>query len=1259
VPPPPATSSATGSSSTKAPTASAPTTRSAPSPPRPRSSSSHPKAAGTGAIPRPPVTAPRASTFINGQFIVTASSNNYYTSTDGINWVGRTTGAADALKDTVLFGNQVVGVGNYGTILTAGAPVVEGGGTLNADPGTPVALKFAVSQSPEPVTYTWFKDGNALSGAPNSPVLNLASVSVNDAGAYTLQAQNSYGTVTSENAVNVVLNVSLAITQQPQPQTVLVGGTASFSVTATGTPAPNYQWKLNGVNVGTDSPELTLTGLRLVDTGKVTVTLTNAAGTVTSTPATLTVNPLAPTITSPSTAFAVAGAPFRFPVVASTVATFGATGLPSGLAINATTGVIEGSTTQTGIFNVGLTAHNVTGDASQTLQLTVQPPAPVITGALSVSGRVGVAFTYTITATNSPTDYAAFALPAGITRSGAVLSGTPTAAGFYSAQILASNATGFASAPLSIQIAPPLNAPTFTGSGNVPGTAGAAFSFAPAFGGSPTSFTLVNLPDGSPSVLPTGLSLNATTGAITGTTTQTGTFKVAIRAANADGSLTQVFTLTINPAPTAPAIKSATSAIATVGTAFTFNITTDPAATSFSSTALPDGLTLNATTGVITGVPTAPGITNVTLTAANAAGSSSSSLQITVNSSASAPVVTSAAVAPGRVGTEFFYTITASNSPTSFVVTQGTLPAGLSLNAETGLISGLPSVAGQTKVWVAASNVAGGRGPAVEILIDLARALTVPVITSNGTASGQVGATFQYQIVATNSPTAYTATTLPDGLTFNTGTGVISGIPTTETAAPFEVTLTAVNADGASAPKTLAISIVPAPATPKITSALSAGGRVGAAFNYQISATETPTSFTTDQLPAGLVLNSSTGAISGTPTASGTTSVQVRAANAAGLGQASTLVIEIAAPLTAPAITSDPTANAKVGAFFSYQIVATNTPTGYAVTGSLPGGLALNSSTGVISGNPADSPGLFAVYLTASNSAGASQPQQLLINVAPADNTPVITSASTASGMVGVAFSYQISATNVPATTPFPPSVSLDALGLPSGLAINASTGLIEGTPANVGTYTVALYGVNSNGTGPSRLLTIVVSPAPNAPSITSGTSANAQAGTAFSYQITATNNPTSFEALDAPAWLSVNTTSGLLSGTPTGPGTATVRLGARNAGGASNYVTLTLTIAAAPNTPVITSEQQPPAGRLGQAFSYDLTATLSPTSFEVSGLPPGLTVNTAGQIRGTPTASGTYSVTVSGRNANGQGQPVVVTIVIQASLTLSGGSSG
>jgi len=125
--------------------------------------------------------------------------------------------------------------------------------------------------------------------------------------------------------------------------------------------------------------------------------------------------------------------------------------------------------------------------------------------------------------------------------------------------------------------------------------------------------------------------------------------------------------------------------------AFTYQITASNNPTSFSATSLPAGLSVNTSTGAISGTPTTAATSNVTLGATNVAGTGTATLTLTVTSAK--PVITSATTASGQVGVAFTYQITASNNPTSFSATS--LPAGLSVNASTGAISGTPAAAGQ------------------------------------------------------------------------------------------------------------------------------------------------------------------------------------------------------------------------------------------------------------------------------------------------------------------------------------------------------------------------------------------------------------------------------------------------------------------------------------------------------------------------------------------------------------------------------------
>ena len=201
--------------------------------------------------------------------------------------------------------------------------------------------------------------------------------------------------------------------------------------------------------------------------------------------------------------------------------------------------------------------------------------------------------------------------------------------------------------------------------------------------------------------------------------------------------------------------------------------------------------------------------------------------------------------------------------------------------------------------------------------------LLVPSITSLTTASGTQERAFSYQITATNSPTGYSSTALPSGLSLNTATGLISGTATTT--GTFPVTVSAANADGTDS-TSLTITLVTPPA-PVISSSLSASGTVGATFTDQSAASYLPTSFNATGRPAWLSINTSTGALTGAPTSSGTFTPTISANNAGGSDSKSLSIVVktqfaswtntylAAYPPAAQAATADPDGDGMINIF--------------------------------------------------------------------------------------------------------------------------------------------------------------------------------------------------------------------------------------------------------------------------------------------------------------------------------------------------------
>jgi hypothetical protein len=618
-------------------------------------------------------------------------------------------------------------------------------------------------------------------------------------------------------------------------------------------------------------------------------------------------NTAALTITTTSLPNGMVGTPYSAALTASGGNqpyswSFASGRMPAGLSLNSN-GVISGTPTAAGTFSLGLTLKDKSKPPQQkfialTLIIskavsTTPPPTPltVSTSSLGVA-TFGTPYSQTLAAAGGSPAYtwsvSSGSLPPGLSLgSSGAISGTPTQGGGFAFNVTVNDSAipqQSKTAALSISVnETPLK---ITTSSLAAGTAGSSYSQTLGVSGGYPGYTW-SIASGS---LPTGVTLNPS-GIISGTPSASGSF--AFTASVSDKSnpvqaLTAAFNLNIS----APQLKVMSTAFAQgiYGRPYSGTLQATGGTPGYrwalASGSLPSGLTLNNSTGAISGTPVSGGTAAFTAAVTDATNQTASAL-VTINVAATTLTITASTLAAANNGTAYSQTLqaTGGTAPYQWSITAGKLPLGLTLSPTSGIISGTPSVTG-TATFTATvtdnSNPVQTASLPTSLIVNAGQSAFAPLralaVVAPGSLSAVIGSNYSLTLSATGGTGPYswsiTSGSLPAGLQLS-ATGTIVGTPAQGASGSYSFTVTASDVETPVQTASASISMTVSNTTVSplaIASSALASGIAGTAYNQSLQATGgTPTyawSVTSGSLPAGLAL-SSAGVISGTPSTAG------------------------------------------------------------------------------------------------------------------------------------------------------------------------------------------------------------------------------------------------------------------------------------------------------------------------------------------------------------------------------------------------------
>ncbi|MFM1635808.1 putative Ig domain-containing protein [Staphylococcus epidermidis] len=938
-------------------------------------------------------------------------------------------------------------------------------------------------------------------------------------------------------------------------------------------------------------------------------------------------------------------------------------GLPDGVTFDEATNTISGTPSEVGSYDITVTTTDESGN-SETTTFTIDvedTTKPTVEDIADQTQEVNTEITPITIESEDNSGQAVTnkvdGLPDGVTFDEATntISGTPSEVGSYTVTVTTTDESGNATETTFTIDVEDTTKPTVEDIADQTQEVNTEITPIKIEATDNSGQIVTNKVDG----LPDGVTFDESTNTISGTPSEVGSYDITVTTTDESGnSETTTFTINVEDTtkPTVEDIADQTQEVNTEIEPIKIE-TTDNSGQAVTNkvNGLPDGVTFDESTNTISGTPSEVGSYTVTVTTADNSGNVTETT-FTINvEDTTKPTVEDIANQTQEVNTEINPITIESEDNSGRAVTNKVegLPDGVTFDEATNTISGTPSEVGSYDITVTTTDESGN---ATETTFTInVEDTTKPTVESITDQTQEVNTEIEPIKIEARDNSGQTVTNkvdgLPDGVTFDEATNTISGAPSE--VGSYTVTVTTTDNSGNATETTFTINVEDT-TKPTVESIADQTQEVNTEITpIKIEATDNSDQTVTnkvDGLPNGVTFDETTNTISGTPSEVGSYDITVTTTDNSGNVTETTFTIDVE-DTTKPTVESITDQTQEVSTEITPIKIEATDNSGRAVTNKvdgLPNGVTFDEATNTISGTPSEV-GSYTVTVTTTDESGNSETTTFTIDVE--DTTkPTVEDIADQTQEINT----EITPIKIEATDNSGRAVTNKVDGLPNGVTFDEATNTISGTPSEVGSYDITVTTTDENGNSETTTFTIDVEDTtkPMVEDIADQTQ-----------EVNTEIEPIKIEATDNSGQAVTNKVDGLpdgvtfdestntISGTPSEVGSYTVTVTTTDENGNSETTTFTIDVedTTKPTVENITDQTQEVNTEITPIKIETTDNSGQAVTNKVDGLPDGVTFDEAtNTISGTPSEVGSYDITVTTTDENGNSEMTTFTIDVE-----------